>query len=75
VLAVEHADETVDPGASSSSLVLCRCTRHPATTTRLHLPAFFSAIASLISFSDSSLDASRNPQVLMTMASALAASG
>src|SRR4051812_16044236 len=43
--------------------------------TRLHCPDFFSSSASRISLRDSSLDAPRKPQVLMTIASALAASG
>jgi uncharacterized protein YdbL (DUF1318 family) len=52
---------------------LRRVTRsHPATITRFTLPAFFSAIASRISRKLSSFDASRNPHVLMTIASASA---
>ena len=49
VLAVEHADQPVDLRHFAEQPVLCRCTRQPATTTRLHLPAFFSSTASRIS--------------------------
>ena len=54
---------------------MCRCTRHPATTTRLTVPASFSRTAAAISAMLSSLLASRNPQVLTTIASASAWSG
>src|SRR5262249_1995985 len=50
-------------------------TRHPATITRLHWPASFMATASRISWSDSRLEASRNPHVLITIASARLESG
>src|SRR5262245_14378634 len=63
------------PGAHSSILARCRCTRHPATTTRLTSPASLAAMASLITERDSSLLASRNPHVLMTTASAPPKSG
>ena len=57
------------PGAHSSSLARWRCTRQPATTTRLISPFSLRRIASWITSSDSSFDASRKPQVFTTIAS------
>ncbi len=57
-------------GHHSSICALWRCTRQPATTMRLIRPAFLSSAAWLISSTDSILEASKKPQVLITTASA-----
>ena len=62
------------PGAHSKILARCLWTKHPATTTRFRSPRFLRSRASRMTSSDSSLLASRKPQVLTTIASGASSS-
>ena len=71
VLAIEDADEPIDLRHVGQQLGLVPLHEAAGDDDALALARLSScAIASRIALSDSSLEASRNPQVLMTIASA-----